>query len=99
MALAILESAAGRCKFHGGRSTGPKTEKVRTRALADVRQNRWPVRQLAADAIPVHNPKAEPHDALARKRAGPVTSIPAHAAGPGCMHTSPRPPNAAAASG
>jgi len=30
----------GRCKFHGGMSTGPKTSEGRARALANLRQNR-----------------------------------------------------------
>lgn len=32
--------ANGRCKYHGGLSTGPKTEEGRLRALANLRQNR-----------------------------------------------------------
>ena len=32
-----------RCKWHGGASTGPKTDKGRTRSLANLRQYRVPV--------------------------------------------------------
>ena len=31
--------ANGRCRFHGGMSTGPKTSEGRGRALANLRQN------------------------------------------------------------
>lgn len=31
--------AGGRCKFHGGMSTGPRTDEGRARALANLRQN------------------------------------------------------------
>lgn len=34
------EPGKRRCRFHGGRSTGPKTEAGRARALANLRQNR-----------------------------------------------------------
>lgn len=34
------EPGKRRCRFHGGRSTGPKTEAGKTRALANLRQNR-----------------------------------------------------------
>ena len=30
----------GRCKYHGGKSTGPKTPEGRARSLANLRQNR-----------------------------------------------------------
>ncbi len=33
------EPGKARCRFHGGRSTGPKTEEGRQRALANLRQN------------------------------------------------------------
>ncbi|HXV24471.1 MAG TPA: HGGxSTG domain-containing protein [Alphaproteobacteria bacterium] len=32
--------ANGRCKFHGGMSTGPRTLEGRARSLANLRQNR-----------------------------------------------------------
>ncbi|WP_156880311.1 HGGxSTG domain-containing protein [Thermomonas fusca] len=34
------EPGKRRCRFHGGRSTGPKTPEGRARALANLRQNR-----------------------------------------------------------
>lgn len=34
--------AGGRCKFHGGMSTGPTSEEGRARALANLRQNAKP---------------------------------------------------------
>jgi hypothetical protein len=36
--------ANGRCKLHGGMSTGPNTAEGRARALANLRQNRQPER-------------------------------------------------------
>jgi hypothetical protein len=44
----------GRCKYHGGMSTGPRTPEGRSRALANLRQNRI----------------SEPHDARARQDGG-----------------------------
>jgi hypothetical protein len=32
--------ANGRCRLHGGLSTGPKTEEGKERALANLKQNR-----------------------------------------------------------
>lgn len=37
---ALSEPGKRRCRFHGGRSTGPKTPEGRARALANLRQNR-----------------------------------------------------------
>ena len=34
------EPGKRRCRFHGGRSTGPKTPEGKARALANLRQNR-----------------------------------------------------------
>ena len=36
------EPGKKRCRFHGGRSTGPKTPEGKARALANLRQNRVP---------------------------------------------------------
>ena len=36
--------ANGRCKFHGGMSTGPRTAEGRVRSLSNLRQNRGPAR-------------------------------------------------------
>lgn len=36
------EPGKRRCRFHGGRSTGPKTDAGKARALANLRQNRNP---------------------------------------------------------
>ena len=49
--------ANGRCKLHGGMSTGPTTAKGRVKALANLRQNR-----VSAP----FEPDAEPHDTRAR---------------------------------
>lgn len=38
------EPGKRRCRFHGGRSTGPKTPEGKARALANLRQNREPTR-------------------------------------------------------
>ena len=34
------EPGKRRCRFHGGRSTGPKSEAGKARAMANLRQNR-----------------------------------------------------------
>ena len=47
----------GRCKYHGGMSTGPKTAEGRMRALANLRQTRMSV---------AREPNTEPHHARAR---------------------------------
>lgn len=39
---AMSEPGRKRCKWHGGRSTGPKTAEGRARALANLRQGRQP---------------------------------------------------------
>ena len=39
----------GRCRNHGGMSTGPRTPKGRARALANLRQNRS---RIAAETAP-----------------------------------------------
>lgn len=37
---ALSEPGKRRCRFHGGRSTGPRTDAGKARALANLRQNR-----------------------------------------------------------
>lgn len=37
---ALSEPGKRRCRFHGGRSTGPRTEEGKARSLANLRQNR-----------------------------------------------------------
>ena len=37
---ALSEPGKRRCRFHGGRSTGPRTEAGKARSLANLRQNR-----------------------------------------------------------
>lgn len=39
------EPGKRRCRFHGGRSTGPKTPEGKARALANLRQYREPARR------------------------------------------------------
>ncbi len=39
---ALSEPGKRRCRFHGGRSTGPKADAGKARALANLRQYRKP---------------------------------------------------------
>jgi hypothetical protein len=50
------EPGKQRCRFHGGRSTGPRTEGGKARALANLKQFRkanTPARPQSDDVIPV----------------------------------------------
>ena len=69
----------GRCKFHGGASTGPRTVAGRARAALNGRANRRKLRQtMHTEEIPVNEPVDAPQLALVPE--AEIVPAPGHSA-------------------
>ena len=63
-----------RCRFHGGASTGPRTETGKTRSLANLKQYR--TGSSVSDPVPQHGPQAAESAGDSLLRPLPPTAIP-----------------------